>query len=116
MLVRKDTHGKVVVTTLRFGKVGERLGEIADAAMDLDGLATDAVPASGMTATREGLGAFGDHGVAQEIELSLGVGILHADLLAGGALDSGVVSLSVGLLGWAVHYSPVGNHDIVEPV
>jgi hypothetical protein len=108
-----EEYSIVTITTLVFGELFEALGLVADTASELDGLTADTVPASGIGAAGESLRTLGDHGVAEHVNLSLGEGALHADLLADGAFDPGGVNSRFS--GLEPDDSLVGDHDIVEP-
>ena len=92
------TYGGVSIVTLVSGEFLEALGFVTDGASEFNGLAADTIPASSMATARERLCTLSDYCVAEHIDLPLGKGALHADLLADGTLDSRGVSH--GVLAW----------------
>lgn len=76
--------------TLRLGKRIQPLDSVANAALELNRLSTNADTTLGNTRTVDRPNTLCDDAMAQVFELSLGEHGLHANLLAVDALDPGV--------------------------
>lgn len=72
---------------LSLSKLVETFHLVTDAASHFNSLATDAVPTSRIARAVDGFSTLLSNGVAKDIELPLGESVLHANFLAGLALD-----------------------------